>query len=304
MTMYDTHPTQDAALAAGIHTAGSMIETPGDLDPALLVATAVRNVRRRRVARTAGACLAALVLAGAGLGVLGAAGAHRGDLLPGSDRAAADATPSTGPSTGPSDGAPAGPDPSGRPVGGIEYPLLEPLDHVVPAGWKQVELNGLSFAVPESWTSEATEGQFTPGVEWTGQTVTHVNGGVDPEELEDLYAQLPGAPDLTAEELEAATKEHPEYERVYVQGGKPGGNWWTQTDPAPWSQMITVPGADYAEVQPSVLTLDGEPERYDAQIYLHQSDRGENLFLVVEFDGTEQGWKDLHAFLGTLDFRR
>lgn len=295
MTMRDTHPTRDAALAAGIHTAGSMIETPDDLDPALMVATAVRNERRRRVARVAVVGVAALVLAGAGLGVLGAAGTDQGDLLPGSDRASAEPAPPTGPE----DGTPADPEPSGQPVGGIEYPTLEPLDHVIPAGWKQVEHNGLSFAVPRSWTSEATEGQFSPGVEWTGQTVTHVNGGADPEDL-----QWPGSPRLTSEEIEVATTEHPVFERVYVQGGKAGGNWWAQTEPAPWSQMITVPGADYAEVQPSLLTADGEPEVYDAHIYLHQGDLGENLFLVVEFDGTEQGWKDLHAFLGTLDFRR
>lgn len=300
MTVHDTHPTQDTALAAGIRAAGSTIETPAGLDPTLMVATAVRNVRRRRVTTTVGACVAALALVGAGLGVLGAAGVSRGDLLPASDRASAGPTSSTGPT----DGAQADPDSSGQPVGGIEHPMLEPLDHVVPAGWKRVELNGLSFAVPESWTSEATEGQFSRGVEWTGPTVTHVNGGVDPEDLEDLDQQWPGAPDLTPEEIEAATKEHPEYERVYVQGGKAGGNWWTQTDVAPMSQMISVPGADYAEVQPSVATMGGDPELYGAQIYLHQSDRGENLFLVVEFDGTEQGWTDLHTFLGSLDFRR
>ncbi|MEV0890610.1 hypothetical protein [Promicromonospora sp. NPDC050262] len=296
MTVHDTHPAQDTALAAGIRAAGSMIEAPDDLDPTLMVATAVRNVRRRRVARTVGACVAALALAGAGLGVLGAAGVSRGDLLPGSDRASAGPTSSTGPT----DGAQADPDPSGVPVGGSEHPTLEPLDHVVPAGWKQVEHNGLSFAVPESWTSEATEGQFSPGVEWTGQTVTYVYGGADPEDLH----QWPGAPDLTPEEIEEATKEDPSYERVYVQGGRAGGNWWTQTDVAPMSQMISVPGADYAEVQPSVATMGGEPQFYSAHIYLHQSGRGENLFLVVEFDGTGQGWTDLHTFLGSLDFRR
>ncbi|MFI6424877.1 hypothetical protein [Promicromonospora sp. NPDC050880] len=151
-----------------------------------------------------------------------------------------------------------------------EHPTLEPLEHGIPAGWQRTEHNGLTFGVPEGWTAEPTEGEFSPGVEWAATTARE---------------GVPG-------------------ERVYVQGGKPGGNWWTRTMAAPESQVIDVPGADYAEVQPTLYNAAGEPETYSVSIYVHQADRGENLFLVADFDGSEQGWRDLHTFLGTLDFRR
>ncbi|MCP2265132.1 hypothetical protein ACFQHV_12125 [Promicromonospora thailandica] len=176
-------------------------------------------------------------------------------------------------------------------------PVLDAIEHGVPAGWVETEHNGLRFAVPPGWTSEPTEGEFSPGVEWTGPTVTHVEPGVDAEALARWT-------DATPEEKERAAQDVESPERVYVQGGKPGGLWWTRTMDAPRSQMIDVPGADYAEVIPTVYNADGEPDYYWVDIYIHQEDRGENLFLVVEFDGTEQGLRDLHSFLGTLDFRR
>jgi hypothetical protein len=172
-----------------------------------------------------------------------------------------------------------------------------PLVQVVPADWVQTEHNGLRFAVPKGWVAKETEGESSPGVEWTGPTITHVEPGVDLDALEP-------STDFSEEQKAqaAADKELPE--RVYVQGGKPGANWWSPNMDAPQSQMIDVPGADYAEILPTVYYADGEPDYYWVQIYLHQKDQGENLFLVVEFDGTEQGLKDLHTFLGTLDFRR
>ena len=179
----------------------------------------------------------------------------------------------------------------------FEHPTLDTIGSGVPAGWRKTELNGLKFAVPEGWSSEPTEGEFSPGVEWTGTTVTHVDPGIDAETLE-LWT------DATAEEKARAAEESTLFERVYVQGGKAGGNWWSQTMSAPESQLIDVPGADYAEVQPTLNNMDGEPDYYWVNIYIHQEGQGENLFLVVEFEGGEQGWKDLHTFLGTLDFRR
>ncbi|MDR7383383.1 hypothetical protein [Promicromonospora iranensis] len=176
-------------------------------------------------------------------------------------------------------------------------PVLDRIERGVPVGWSRTEHNGLKFAVPERWTSEPTEGQFSPGVEWTGQTGISVVPGIDAETLEQWT-------DASEEEKARAAEEQESFERVYVQGGKPGGNWWSQTMTAPESQLIEVPGADYAEVQPVLHNVDGEPEYYSASIYLHQEGQGENLFLVVDFDGSEQGWKDLHTFLGTLDFRR
>lgn len=176
-------------------------------------------------------------------------------------------------------------------------PVLDAIERGVPAGWARTEHNGLKFAVPEGWAAKETEGEYSPGVEWTGPTITHVEPGVDAETLE-LWA------DVSAEEKARAAEDKPVPERVYVQGGKPGGNWWTPSADAPQSQMIDVPGADYAEVLPTAHHVDGEVDYYWLNIYLHQEGRGENLFLVVEFDGTEQGLDDLHAFLGTLDFRR
>lgn len=178
-----------------------------------------------------------------------------------------------------------------------EHPTLEPVERGIPAGWRRTEHNGLTFGVPEGWTSEPTEGEFSPGVEWTGPTAVSVEPGLDPATL-DLWA------DATAEEKERAARELVSYERVYVQGGEPGGNWWTRTMTEPDSQLIEVPGADYAEAQPTLYNKDGEPAYYSVSIYVHQADRGENLFLVVDFAGGEQGWQDLHTFLGTLDFRR
>lgn len=178
-----------------------------------------------------------------------------------------------------------------------EHPTLDAIERGVPAGWQRTEHNGLEFAVPEGWTSEPTEGEFSPGVEWLGPTLTHVDPGIDPETLE-LWV------DASEKEKARAAEDVEWFERVYVQGGKPGGLWWTQTMTAPQSQMIEVPGADYAEVQPTLHNVDGEQDYYTLNIYLHQEDEGENLFLVVDFDGGEQGWKDLHTFLGTLDFRR
>ncbi|MFC8796301.1 hypothetical protein ACFT2C_01085 [Promicromonospora sp. NPDC057138] len=178
-----------------------------------------------------------------------------------------------------------------------EYPTLDAIEQGVPAGWHRTEHNDLKFAVPKGWTSQATEGQFSPGVEWTGTTVTHAEPGVDMETLE-------GWVDASEEEKAEAARETVSHERVYVQGGKPGGNWWAQTMTAPQSQLIDVPGADYAEVQPTLHNKDGEPDYYTVNIYIHQEDQGENLFLVIDFDGGEQGWQDLHTFLGTLDFRR
>jgi hypothetical protein len=179
----------------------------------------------------------------------------------------------------------------------FEHPMLEQIEPGIPAGWQKTEHNDLTFGVPEGWTSEPTEGQFSPGVEWTGTTVTHVEPGVD-------AATLGTWTDATEEEKASAAKEMTSFERVYVQGGKPGGNWWSQTMSAPESQLIDVPGADYAEVQLTLHNVDGEPDYYSASIYLHQEGQGENLFLVVDFDGGERGWQDLHTFLGTLDFRR
>ncbi|MFD7026348.1 hypothetical protein [Promicromonospora sukumoe] len=259
----DVHPA-DANLAAGLRVAGSLIEPPGHLDPARIAATAVRNVRRSRVVTATAAGIAALVLVGAGIGVLGSTLTDQRAPLPGDEVTA--------------------PAPSVRPseqVGGaLEYPTLEPLEHGVPAGWTQVEHDGLSFAVPEGWTSRPTEGEFGPGVEWTGPTVIHVNGGA------------------------GTSEEEPQLERVYVQSGKPGENWWARTASAPESQLIDVPGTDYAEAQPDLATMGGEPVFYGASLFLHQAGQGENLFLVVEFDGGPKGWADLHAFLGSLDFRR
>jgi hypothetical protein len=176
-------------------------------------------------------------------------------------------------------------------------PVLGAIERGVPADWVRAEHNGLKFALPTGWTDKATEGEFSPGVEWTGPTITHVEPGVDAEALE-LWV------DASEEEKERAAEDRDVPERVYIQGGKAGGNWWTQSMDAPQSQMIEVPGADYAEVLPTVYNKDGAADYYWVDIYLHQADRGENLFLVVEFDGTEQGLKDLHTFLGTLDFRR
>lgn len=176
-------------------------------------------------------------------------------------------------------------------------PVLDAIEHGVPDGWTETEHNGLRFAVPPGWTSEPTEGEFSPGVEWTGPTVTHVD--------ENVGAPLPGDPAGVPSDLPTTEPQDVEWhERVYVQGGKPGGSWWTRSMSEPQSQMIDVPGADYAEVLPTVHNTAGEPDYYWVDIYLHQEDRGENLFLVVEFDGTEQGLRDLHAFLGSLDFRR
>lgn len=176
-------------------------------------------------------------------------------------------------------------------------PVLDAIERGVPADWVRTEHNDLKFAVPKGWTDKETEGEFTPGVEWTGPTIAHVEPGIDPETLE-LWG------DASKEEKELAAEPMESPERVYVQGGKPGGLWWTRSADAPQSQMIDVPGADYAEVLPTIHNKDGVADYYWAQIYLHQEDRGENLFLVVEFDGGEQGLKDFHTFLGTLDFRR
>lgn len=179
----------------------------------------------------------------------------------------------------------------------FEHPTLEKIEPGVPAGWQKTEHNDLKFAVPAGWTSAPAEGEFSPDVEWTGTTVTHVEPGVDAETLE-LWT------DASEEEKARAAEEMTSFERVYVQGGKPGGNWWSQTMSAPESQLIEVPGADYAEVQLTLHNVDGEPSYYSASIYLHQEGQGENLSLVVDFDGGEQGWQDLHTFLGSLDFRR
>jgi hypothetical protein len=176
-------------------------------------------------------------------------------------------------------------------------PVLDAIERGVPADWIRTEHNDLKFAVPKGWVDKETEGEFSPGVEWTGPTITHVDPGVDAETLESWT-------DASKEEKARAAEETEWPERVYVQGGKPGGNWWSRTMDAPQSQLIDVPGADYAEVLPTVHNADGEADYYWVNIYLHQEDQGENLFLVVEFDGTEQGLKDLHTFLGTLDFRR
>jgi hypothetical protein len=179
----------------------------------------------------------------------------------------------------------------------FEHPTLAKIERGIPVGWQKTEHNDLTFGVPEDWTSAPTEGQFSPGVEWTGTTVTHVEPGIDAATLE-LWT------DASEEEKERAAEEMTSFERVYVQGGKPGGNWWSQTMSAPESQLIDVPGADYAEVQLTLNNVDGEPDYYSASIYLHQEGQGENLFLVVDLDGGKQGWQDLHTFLGTLDFRR
>jgi hypothetical protein len=176
-------------------------------------------------------------------------------------------------------------------------PVLDAIERGVPADWVRTEHNGLKFAVPKGWVDKETEGEFSPGVEWTGPTITHVDPGVDAETLESWT-------DASKEEKALAAEETEWPERVYVQGGKPGGNWWTRSMDAPQSQMIDVPGADYAEVLPTVHNADGEADYYWVDIFIHQEDQGENLFLVVEFDGSEQGLKDLHTFLGTLDFRR
>ncbi|MFI2361397.1 hypothetical protein [Promicromonospora sp. NPDC019610] len=175
-------------------------------------------------------------------------------------------------------------------------PVLGAIERGIPAGWVRTEHNGLTFAVPEGWTSKKTEGEFSPGVEWTGPRVMYVEPGIDQETL-GMWT------DATAEEKARAAEAKDVAERVYVQGGKPGGNWWTPSG-SPGSQMIDVPGADYAEVIPTAHNVDGETDYYWVDIYIHQEDQGENLFLVVEFDGDEQGLADLHTFLGTLDFRR
>jgi hypothetical protein len=176
-------------------------------------------------------------------------------------------------------------------------PVLDAIERGVPADWVRTEHNGLKFAVPEGWVDKKTDGEFSPGVEWTGPTITHVDPGIDAETLESWT-------DATEKEKARAAEDTEWPERVYVQGGRPGGNWWTRSMDAPQSQMIDVPGADYAEVLPTAHNAGGEVDYYWLNIYLHQKDQGENLFLVVEFDGTEQGLEDLHTFLGTLDFRR
>jgi hypothetical protein len=172
-----------------------------------------------------------------------------------------------------------------------------PLGQVVPADWVRTEHHGLRFAVPKGWVAKETEGEASPGVEWTGPTITHVEPGVDLDALEPSTG-------FSEEQKALAAADKELSEQVYVQGGRPGANWWSPNTDAPQSQMIDVPGADYAEILPTVYYANGEPDYYWVQIYLHQKDQGENLFLVVEFDGTGQGLKDLHTFLGTLDFRR
>jgi hypothetical protein len=467
MSVHDIHAKQDAAIVAGLRTAGSAIEPPGSLDATAMAVRAVRNVRRRRMMAVATAGVAALALTGAGIGAVGAINADRQGPVPGnlkttteptraSESPVTSASPmptevpeaaveylSTGDGTLPvmpgvehgvvPDGGhapyilgglwyevppggwiavgdvnaggvagwldPAHPEADGlgetgtiddmdatielrnvtdvtgwtvpardsgattldiegadlvvieqhgregkvRPAtirirSGAEgwvietrfaanaqgdamlrdflgnlwlkdagepdwyqpefsNPVLDAIEHEVPADWVRTEHNGLRFAVPRGWVAKKTEGEFSPGVEWTGPNITHVDPGADLEALD-------AGTDATTEEKARAAEEVEWPERVYVQGGKPGGNWWVRSMDAPQSQMIDVPGADYAEILPTAHNADGETDYYWVNIYLHQEDQGENLFLVVEFDGTEQGLEDLHTFLGTLDFRR
>ncbi|GAA2244743.1 hypothetical protein GCM10010413_55100 [Promicromonospora sukumoe] len=455
MNVHDIHTKKDAAVLADLRAVGSTIEPPAGLDAVAMATSAVRNVRRRRVVTTVTACVAAVVLTGAGIGAAGALYADRQEPLPGMVKTtvptpaeptdALDTAPTEEQRTGdgtlpvlpdvehgvPQDGAPyvlgglwytvpagewttvgdvnaggvAGwldedhpeaqgpgenvtiddmdatiemrnvtdvadwtvpardsgattvdiegadlvvieqhaPEEGVRPVtvtvrSGAEgwvidtrfaadaegdkalrdfvgnlwleeegvpdwyQPELSPevlgaVERGVPAGWVPTEHNGLRFALPEGWTSKETEGEHSPGVDWTGTTITHVEPGADPE----LLGQMGN---LTEKQIAEAAEDKDMPEQVMVQGGKPGGSWWTPTVGNPRAQMIDVPGADYAELVPTVYTVDGEVDYYWAQLFLHQEDQGENLFLVLEFDGTEQGLRNLHTFLGTLDFRR
>lgn len=467
MNVHDIHAKKDAALLAGMRATGSAIRPPADLDGAAMATRAVRTVRRRRVVATATACVAAVVLAGAGIGAAGAFYADQQQPLPGTVKTTAKGAPSDEPSSthpaadltdGPSDepteylrtgdgtlpvlpgvehgvveGAGAAPYILGGlwyevPAGGwiavgdvnaggvagwlapdhpeadglgetgtiddmdatielrnvfdvagwttpakdsgattididgadlvvierheregkirpatitvrsgdegwiidtrfaateqgdkmlrdfvgnlwlkeagepdwylpeFSAPVLDAIERGIPAGWVRTEHNGLTFGVPEGWTSAETDGEFSPGVEWTGPTVMYVEPGLDEDTL-NMWT------DATAEEKARAAEDKDVFERVYVQGGKPGGVWWTPSG-RPGSKMIDVPGADYAEVIPTAHNVGGETDYYWVDLYVHQEDRGENLFLVVEFDGGEQGLRDLHTFLGTLDFRR
>lgn len=476
MNVHDIHAKQDAAMLAGLRSAGETIEPPGSLDPTTMAVRAVRNVRRRRMVVTATACAAALALTGAGFGGAAAIFTDHQEPLPGTDRTSTEPTSATeSPSEAPSPSASTADEPQAVPtelletgggtlpvlpgvergvvenggrspyiLGGLRYevpsggwiavgdvnaggvagwldpdhpeagglgetgtiddmdatielrnvtdvagwtapaqdsgattldiegadlvvieqheregrvrpatvrirsgaegwvietrfaanergdgllrnfvgnlwledvgapgwyqpefsiPVLDAIERGVPADWVRTEHNGLDFAVPKGWSDEKTEGEFSPGVEWTGPTVTHVDPGADPETLELWQGASPEG--IAGPEGMAGAAEETEWpERVYVQGGRPGGNWWSQDMNASQSQMIDVPGADYAEVLPTAYYADGEVDYYWVDIYLHQEDQGENLFLVVEFDGTDRGLKDLHTFLGTLDFRR
>lgn len=177
----------------------------------------------------------------------------------------------------------------------FEHPQLDPAGGGVPTGWTEAAYDGLTFAVPKGWRSTTPDGDPTAGVEWTGDTVTHVVPGTDPETL-DLWTEA------SPKEKAKAAQDVDSFERIWVEHGLPGGESPVSAVLEPESQVIEVPGADSAEVAVTLNNVDGEPDYYGARF--HVEGFGESLSIDVEFDGTKQGLADLNAFAGSLDLRR
>ncbi len=103
------------------------------------------------------------------------------------------------------------------------YPEIGPLTTGTPAGWQTATTGTLSYAVPPGWTVADVEGNYGPGVEWTGPFATNPGPTQDGS-----------SPDV--------------HWNMFVQRGGSGARAFDYSGEGWHGQRIEVPGADFAEL--------------------------------------------------------
>ncbi|MGO3484798.1 MAG: hypothetical protein ACTINV_11975 [Cellulosimicrobium funkei] len=159
------------------------------------------------------------------------------------------------------------------------YPEIGPLTTGTPAGWQTATTGTLSYAVPPGWTVADVEGNYGPGVEWTGPFATN------PGPIRDG-----SSPDV--------------HWNMFVQRGGSGARAFDYSGEEWHGQRIEVPGADFAELllsQGPFWADDGMSE-LSADVRVHGADGGENLMLMISLPGDDAGLETLRGILGSLRF--
>lgn len=152
------------------------------------------------------------------------------------------------------------------------YPEVGIVVPGVPAGWQPVSTEDLGYAVPPGWTSRDVEGNFGPGVEWSGPPVD----GAPSDVRWNMFVQVGGRG--TSSFSTAADQFHP--------------------------QTIVVPGADFAQVLTSQgphWVVDTVPA-LSADVQLHGEDGGPDVLVSITLPGDEAGLETLRGVLGSLQF--
>ncbi len=159
------------------------------------------------------------------------------------------------------------------------YPEVGPLTAGVPDGWQTATTGSLTYAVPPGWTVAEVEGNYGPGVEWTGPFVTTF-GPIHDGTFTDVHWN------------------------VFVQRGSTGAREFDYAGEAWHGQRIEVPGADFAEVLPAEgpFYADEGTTSLSADVRLHGANGGENVMLMIGLPGGEEGLETLRGILGSLQF--